>query len=166
VDGFMIERFIYLILQQMGFKCPTAEELFTALYLETRCKQISPLHWHRCQQGAKKKETKVGLSASAIADQVYKVDQFILTPELWGLQITCNSAELDKKIAQLKGTQSLRVALGIKKTVLMVVNRPSLEFDGFSLLTQAQTDRIEEAIYECFEEPGELAISTLDLSWL
>ena len=166
MDGFMIEKFIYLLLQQMGFKCPKAEELFTALYLETRCKQVSPLHWHRCQEGARKKSTNVGLSAGAIADQVYKVDQFLLTPELWGLQITCNSSELDRKISQLKGTQPLRVALGIKKTILVVVNRPSLEFDGFGLLTETQVDRIEEAIYECLEQPGELAISTLDLSWL
>lgn len=166
MDGFMIERFIYLILQQMGFKCPKAEDFFTALYLETRCKELSPLHWHRCQEGGRKHNVSFeNLSASEIADRVYKIDQFILTPELWGLQIT-GILDDPLKIIQLKRTQSLRVALGVKKTILMRVDRPSLEFDGFNFLTTAQTDRIEEAIYECLETPGELAVSTLDLSWL
>jgi len=166
MDGIVMEKFMILFLEQMGFKCPKAEELFTPLFLETRCKELSKFQWRRCEEAANKKSTKIDTSASKIADSVYKVDTFLLVPQLWALQFSTNFAKLEDKQSQLIGTDHLRKGIGVEKTILMAIRKPSRSFEGFAFLSQGQIDRIEEKVYDLLEVKGDNQIVVLDLSWL
>ena len=172
MNGLTAEKVVYLFLKQMGFKLPEAREMWAVRDLRATAKKVSPIHYKRCCASAERNGVNLESTANArlLLDSIYKVDQLIEVPHLWGLQLTLSLADRYKKAQQLRAVTPMAQAIGIKKLGLIGLALPhSSQWEGVALLDGDSRDRIENSIFDALEEleSGEYVAETfLDLSWL
>lgn len=170
MNGLHVENIMLRIIEELGFECPKPREIWAEGYLYTAARELASKHLELNSRGGVLRRL-VPSDDWGVLDRVYKVDVIVrqYTGELWALQLTTDSASVDKKLGQLYSTNGLRQSVGITKTCLVEIKPPQLTWEGLGLTSRVDRDQVEALLYSLFEaieESNELLYYQLDLSWL
>ena len=170
MNGLQMEKIVLRLIEELGFECPKPREIWNAGYLYNQAHELAGEHLKLNSRGGVLRRL-VPSDDWGVLDRVYKVDVIVrqYTGELWALQLTTDSASIDKKMGQLYRTSSLRLAVNITKTCLVEIKPPQPTWEGLGLTSRVDRDQLEEYLYEMFEaveKSDKLFHYQLDLSWL
>ena len=170
MNGLHMEKVVLRIIEELGFECPKPREIWGEGYLYSQASELASKHLELNSRGGVLRRL-VPSDDWGVLDRVYKVDVVVrqYTGELWALQLTTDSASVDKKLGQLYRTNGLRQSVGITKTCLVEIKPPQPTWEGLGLTSRVDRDQVEECLYKMFEtieESDKLLHYQLDLSWL
>ena len=172
MNGLQMEKIMIRVVEELGFDCPKPREVWGEGCLYDAARELAGKHLElNSKDGVLRR--LVPTDDWGVLDRVYKVDVVVrqYTGELWGLQLTSNLEEITRKRCQLRGTQALRLGVGIVKTALVFIEPPGRTWGGLGLTSRSDYDQLEGCIYNLFEQvesdPANLQLNhRLELGWL